>query len=127
MARGCIRLALALSCAGALLGSPGCDTADRDVAGRPAQLDGGCSSDALFRYTDRLCGFGSGGGSSCTDEGDGRCYLRCTSDADCTLPGRPYCTQIGLFDGGDYNCNAVVFACREKRTDWCPDVKRSTR
>ncbi len=100
-----------------LIGVGGCGDEDR-----PQQLDGGsCSGSQLFLYKDKLCGLTRSDAQpiTCSEAGDGRCYLRCKQDSDCKDSARPFCTQIGLFAGGDYNCNKVVQACREKRSDWC--------
>ena len=63
----------------------------------------------------------------CTDPGcpgpldllHGTCFKPCTPepgkvgepDPECDEPERPFCGQIGLFEGGDYNCNGCVHIC----------------
>lgn len=51
--------------------------------------------------------------------GDLRCYDACTSDADCRDPCLPHCSVQGLFNGGDFSCNATIRLCRAKAEDDC--------
>jgi hypothetical protein len=43
--------------------------------------------------------------------GTGECYERCTSGAQCP-DDAPFCRTLGLFSGGDFNCNLSVRVCR---------------
>ena len=54
------------------------------------------------------------------DLGDGKCHKRCKTSDDCTDPLTPHCTIQGLFNGGDWTCNAGVLLCRCKATNDCP-------
>lgn len=47
----------------------------------------------------------------------GECYLRCENDSGCPEPERPFCIQIGLFEGGDFACNAIERICLGVRID----------
>lgn len=80
-----------------------------------------CSGAEEFLYQDKLCGLPPGDAAPlpCEEKGDGRCYRRCDDHSDCNEKDRPYCTQIGLYNGGDWNCNEVVYVCRERRSDYC--------
>ncbi len=55
-------------------------------------------------------------------EGDNRCYQRCGTNDDCKDPARPFCSILGLFKGGDYQCNGGVRVCRCKQRNDCRDV-----
>lgn len=75
-----------------------------------------------FRYIDHICRPSrrvDTGGPSCRRVGNGRCYQRCDTDADCTNPERPYCSELGLFERGDFNCNNSVKICRSVCRDDC--------
>lgn len=72
---------------------------------------------ATFVYQDTYCGLAVDG-STCTDVGDGRAYSVCSSDGDCS-PTEPFCRTLGLFHGGDFNCNASVTICRSVDHDDC--------
>jgi hypothetical protein len=56
---------------------------------------------------------------------DGECYKPCTpgeiggTDDECDEPERPYCSQIGLSQGGDYDCNGCVHVCVAVPTNQC--------
>ena len=39
------------------------------------------------------------------------CAETCERDTDCRDPGRPSCAAIGLFEGGDWECNDTMMAC----------------
>lgn len=78
----------------------------------------GCSSSAPhaapcaageFHYVDQMCGLVPDGGVGCSDTGDGLCYAKCRSSADCSSGYD--CVTLGLYNGGDYNCNATVKVC----------------
>jgi hypothetical protein len=54
---------------------------------------------------------------------DGECYKPCTpaspaaiggADDECDEPARPFCGQVGVSYGGDYNCNGCQFVCQSK-------------
>ncbi|WAS95617.1 hypothetical protein [Nannocystis punicea] len=54
------------------------------------------------------------------------CYKRCTPDgevggvdSECDEPERPFCSQVGLADGGDFACNACVHICKAESENWC--------
>lgn len=84
--------------------------------------DADCESDE-FRFVDRVCGPPSrvdGGSRNCSRRGNGRCYQRCETDADCTNPDRPHCSVLGLFASGDYSCNNSVKICRSTCLNECP-------
>lgn len=109
---GALVLSLALlSCSPP--GSTSCEDA-------PPLSEGPCG-EGFFRYQDPLCGPvpPDAGAGSCTEAGDGLCHRECASDADCTDPCRPYCRQLGLYNGGDFNCNRVVTICRAEDRDDC--------
>jgi hypothetical protein len=79
---------------------------------------GGSSAPATFVYRDQRCGSASDGGS-CQEVGDGQSYQECSSDSQC--PGSaPYCRSLGLYSGGDFNCNGAVVICRTANHDDCP-------
>src|SRR4051812_3468156 len=85
--------------------------------GAPGSTD--CASDlGTFVFTDEQCGgLAHDGGASCNSVGDGQTYSRCASDADC-CGTTPHCAVVGLYAGGDYNCNATVRVCmHEPRRD----------
>jgi hypothetical protein len=72
-----------------------------------------------FVYRDRACGAPlPGGTSTCSDVGDGLCHLRCASDADCPAE-TAFCRTLGLYSGGDFNCNSSVTICRAIDRDDC--------
>jgi hypothetical protein len=77
-----------------------------------------------FVYHDLACATPSpSGGTTCAEVGDGLCHLRCTSDADC-IAEAPFCRTLGLYAGGDFNCNATVQICRDVDQN---DCTRTTR
>ncbi|MBN1773302.1 MAG: hypothetical protein JXB32_18715 [Deltaproteobacteria bacterium] len=55
----------------------------------------------------------------CEQQGDLTMYIRCSSNEDCCESARPYCSVLGLFNGGDWNCNGTVRVCRDERADDC--------
>ena len=70
-----------------------------------------CSTDG-FIYRDLRCDAPlPDGGMSCVEVGTGDCYARCTTDANCSADA-PFCQLLGLYGGGDFNCNASVRVCR---------------
>ena len=70
-----------------------------------------CSTDP-FIYRDQRCDAAlPDGGGSCVEVGSGECYARCTMDAQCPADAR-FCRLLGLYSGGDFNCNASVRVCR---------------
>jgi hypothetical protein len=90
-----------------------CGTAPEPLAPPP------CPS-GDFYYTDRACGPTPGGALSCgSDEGDLRCHKLCATDAECADPCRPHCHTLGLFSGGDYQCNGHVRVCGTSTSDEC--------
>lgn len=79
-----------------------------------------------FVYQDWACGLPSADGVwTCSIVGDGRCYVMCESDSECSDSGAPYCRRIGLFFGGDYGCNQAISVCRDVDVHDCP--KESAR
>ena len=85
--------------------------------------DGGKCGTGQFLYDDFSCpppGVVILDAASCEHEGDLLCHERCTSNADCLDPARPYCRILGLFAGYDSNCNVGVRICRERDVDDCP-------
>lgn len=85
----------------------------------PAPLAAAPCAAGYFAYVDPVCGpTPPDAGSMCGEGGDGLCHQECETDADCTDPCRPLCRRLGLFDGGDFNCNRVVTVCSaEDRND----------
>jgi hypothetical protein len=77
-----------------------------------AKTDAGC-----FVYSDMFC---AGGMTTCKDVGDGKCYARCSSTADCTDPERSVCTKMYLFQGGDA-CVAkpMIRVCMKSEMTMC--------
>ena len=51
------------------------------------------------------------------------CVETCERDTDCRDPGRPSCVAIGLFEGGDWECNDTMMACIDEA--WSHDNYRS--
>lgn len=95
----------------------GCsDSAEKD--GDTTAYERECQ-DTDFVYTDEICGPPRDGGSQCEDYGDGKCYARCESDSDCTEAARPHCSVLGLYNGGDYNCNDSVKVCHSESFEDC--------
>lgn len=74
-----------------------------------------------FLYEDKACGVvPKDQVPKCTEKGDGKCHLLCSSDSDCKgLPNTPYCSKLGLFKSGDYGCNGTVKVCRSEAKDDC--------
>jgi hypothetical protein len=58
-------------------------------------------------------------GATCTDVGDGLTYHPCSADKDCSRDA-PFCRTLGLFLGGDFNCNGKIVVCRPVDRDDCP-------
>jgi hypothetical protein len=75
----------------------------------------------VFVYSDLQCQapLPDGGSGPCQQVGDGASYLECDSSGDCPS-GAPFCRALGLFNGGDYSCNASVHICRAIDHDDCP-------
>jgi hypothetical protein len=70
-----------------------------------------CSTNG-FIYRDLRCDAPlPDGGGSCVEVGSGDCYPRCAIDAQCSADA-PFCRLLGLYSGGDFNCNASVRVCR---------------
>jgi hypothetical protein len=88
--------------------SLGCGTRDRT-----------CDPAVDFIYRDARCGILPNGPGPCTEVGDGLCHLRCDSDGDCPSSA-PKCHVLGLFQGGDFSCNASVRVCGHAERDECP-------
>ena len=105
---------------------PALDASDtaRDAQSRetPLATDGtsGCAP-GQYHYADELCPpppWDVYEGEPCEPVGDGLCYTKCGNDSDCSV-SRPHCGLLGLYYGGDYNCNAAVSICRESDGDDC--------
>ncbi|PCC69248.1 hypothetical protein SAMN02745121_05892 [Nannocystis exedens] len=54
------------------------------------------------------------------------CYKPCTPDgevggvdSECDEPERPFCSQVGLAEGGDFSCNSCVHICTAESENWC--------
>lgn len=61
-----------------------------------------------------------GGAVACQEVGDGDSYVECTANSDCPRSAA-FCRVLGLFNGGDYSCNAKVMICRPiDRNDCAP-------
>src|SRR5919204_972123 len=72
-----------------------------------------------FIYEDQLCDAPSpDGGVHCVEVGNGESYARCTMDAQCPAQA-PFCRLLGLYGGGDFNCNFSVRICRATTRDDC--------
>jgi hypothetical protein len=89
--------------------------------------DGGVCGPNEFLDKDMSCpppvhGPDAGPVDPCEPEGDSLCHQRCTSNADCSDPSRPFCGIQGVFAGFDYNCDVGVRICRERPGDDCPRV-----
>lgn len=80
--------------------------------------DAGCGPTG-YRYEDLLCSLVPPDAAPipCTRVGDGQCYERCSTNADCTETGREECKAVRLFAGGDGCGNRVICLCR------APDAK----
>lgn len=52
-----------------------------------------------YAYEDSICPRGS---PTCSSNGDGLCYQRCTHDADCDVAPSAKCGSINVFGGSDY-------------------------
>jgi len=56
----------------------------------------------------------------------GECYKPCTPsgeiggvDSECDEPERPFCSQVGLSWGGDFDCNGCAHVCMAEAHNWC--------
>src|SRR2546423_15662012 len=76
------------------------------AAGQPP-----CSTDGFIHRDERCDAPLPDGGIHCVEVGTGDCYARCTTDANCSADA-PFCRLLGLYSGGDFNCNASVRVCR---------------
>ena len=78
------------------------------------QDDAGVDScaDGWFHYVDKSC-FPSRPDVPdlpCAQKGDGKCYLKCTSEADCSGVGMP-CITLSLYNDGSSPCNKKAQVC----------------
>lgn len=87
--------------------------------------DAGCGPDC-WKYDDTMCDICDMSDPSCVDGygcwqvGDGACYQLCSSDADCTNPGYPYCAPFGLNEGQSYSdCHPGPKVCRSEQFPGC--------
>src|SRR5437762_2273475 len=80
---------------------------------------GGGRDECGFVYRDRACSAPTPGvAPACAEIGDGLCHATCASDADCPAD-HPFCRELGLYAGGDFNCNDKVLVCRAEDRDDC--------
>ena len=55
----------------------------------------------------------------------GECYKPCTpdvigeKDAECDEPERPFCSQVGIAGGGDFDCNGCTHVCVAEPLNQC--------
>jgi len=89
------------------------------VCKAPTQFRAPPCPDGYYLYADRVGGPDPGGGHSSAPVGDQLCHQICKTDADCTDPCHPSCHTLGLFAGGDYNCNSKVRVCGTETVDHC--------
>ena len=99
------------------------DSEDSDDAGDAGPYERECQPDD-FVYHDRGCDLpsrdtGTGDEATCSEEGDGKCYARCETDADCTDPERPHCSNLGLYSDSDYSCAEDINICHAEEFDDC--------
>ena len=74
-----------------------------------------------FVYQDLRCDAplpDDAGAGQCHEVGDAATYLLCSADGECP-PATPFCRTLGLFKGGDFNCNATVRICRSTALNDC--------
>ncbi len=72
-----------------------------------------------YLYADSIGGPGPMGVYSSDPIGDLLCHQTCETDADCSDPCHPSCHTLGLFSGGDWNCNGKVRVCGTRTRDDC--------
>lgn len=60
-----------------------------------------------YLYDDQACN----SNGACQMEGDGKCYARCETNADCDEPQRPVCVGLPLYQGGDALGNGCERVC----------------
>jgi len=81
-----------------------------------------CAADSV-EWTDEHCFMSDASPEErCDPRGDGLCYQRCITDADCADPCRPYCGEIGFFMSSPFICappGYVVRVCREHSRGAC--------
>jgi hypothetical protein len=134
---GSAALLLTLACDGAVLGDGDGSAAEGcNMSGGPGCADGAteraavCTSPSAlpsppcptgsFLYDDSIGGPNPTGDFTPSDPvGDQLCHHLCETDTDCTDPCRPSCHTLGLFHGGDYNCNLTVRICGTDSADEC--------
>ncbi|MGE5049144.1 MAG: hypothetical protein ACM3PC_11275 [Deltaproteobacteria bacterium] len=76
---------------------------------------------AEFTWNDQRCSapLPDGAPASCTEVGDGKSYLRCSAECECPASAAE-CGTLGLFNGGDFACNASVRICMATARHDCP-------
>jgi hypothetical protein len=73
-----------------------------------------------YLYSDPLCPRpGAPPASTCREFGDLQCHNECRTDDDCAGTSFRYCSRVGLFAGGDSNCNVVKSICMSERRNDC--------
>ena len=100
----------------------GSDAGPPPVCEGIAELPEPPCGDGEFLYQEQSCGPwppDAGPRPPCQMVGDGRCHQECEWDGDCTDPCRPFCRRLGLFSGGDYNCNRVIQICKADDANDC--------
>jgi len=116
-----IAITVSTACSGPATDRDAASDAPTPTCETPAPLEMGPCDDGYFLYDDPICGPWppDAGPPMCGEAGDGRCHQECRTDADCTDPCRPLCRRLGLFNGGDFNCNRVITICRAEDIDHC--------
>jgi hypothetical protein len=89
------------------------------VCRAPMALPSSPCADGYYLYADSIGGPGPDGTFSSSPVGDQLCHQSCETDADCSDPCRPACHTLGLFSGGDWNCNGRVRVCGTRSFDDC--------
>lgn len=122
---GCTRKPVSLILTVLALSFIGCSSSE-SVSDAGCIIDGGAGDSGpcgtcRFYYDDNLCGLTppDAGYYPCQQMGDLACYDYCTDSSQCKDSNRPNCSVLGLFNGGDYNCNKPVKVCRAKKDDDC--------
>lgn len=116
----CPSLALSLFLLLVACASTGCiaDTGGGSMADETADAGPDATDERVCQGSDLICELEGG----CVPyAGDlEACYKRCTPDSDdligapddeCDEPARPYCSQMGILEGGDYACNRCAHVC----------------
>ncbi|RLB54222.1 MAG: hypothetical protein DRJ42_09735 [Deltaproteobacteria bacterium] len=71
----------------------------------------------FVEWTDERCWLIDGStDGNCDSFGDGLCYRRCRTDADCGDPCRPHCEELAFYRGGPTYCGPpgeVLLVCKD--------------